>query len=337
LPAPSDASAARPGVRVPPRDLFEGVLVRIWERLLGGAAVGVFDHFFEIGGHSLLAARLVDEIEHQTGLAAPLTALFIDDTIAGLARVLREGAPDLDAPILTIHADGRLPPFVFLHGDFTGGGFYSRAFAYALGPEQPVLIVHPHGLVGLSIPETIEAMAADRIRALRAIRPHGPYVLGGHCNGAFVAFEMARQLIELGEQVPRVVVIEARAPVGGSAAVQPGFSEAYVTFDRRGGARILAPQDRLSDAQLRYSRAMDLYAGGPYAGHLVVVRARKLADARPDLGWARFAASTEVHVLPGDHVTLITRHVGELAQVVRAAIGRSKCLHREGAPTRSPP
>ncbi|MBK6394565.1 MAG: AMP-binding protein [Betaproteobacteria bacterium] len=211
LPEPGDTARPAAGVAVPPRDMFEGVLVRIWEDLLGITGIGVFDHFFEIGGHSLLAARLVDTIERETGLAVPLTALFADDTIDGLARALRDGAPDANAPIVAINAQGTRPPFVFLHGDFQAGGFYSRALARALGPDQPTLIVHPHGLVGDAIPESIEAMAADRLRALQAIRPVGPYVIGGHCNGALVAFEMARQLISRGESVPAVVLIEARA------------------------------------------------------------------------------------------------------------------------------
>jgi thioesterase domain-containing protein len=127
-----------------------------------------------------------------------------------------------------------------------------------------VLIVHPHGLTEATIPETIEAMAADHIRALRALRPHGPYLMGGHCNGALVAFEMARQLIDQGEHVPAVVVIEARAPNADASPHQAG--DGYVTFDRDGNVRLLAPHDRQSEAQFRYSRAMDRYAGGPFAG-----------------------------------------------------------------------
>ena len=83
---------------------------------------------------------------------------------------------------------------------------------------------------------------------------------------------------------------------------------------------MLAPHDRVSDALLRYSQAMDRYAGGRFPGHLIAVRARDLVDPRPEIGWSRFATSVEVHVLPGDHRTLVTRHVGELAQTLKGAI-----------------
>ena len=197
--------------------MLESLLVRIWEDLLGLRGVGVYDHLFEIGGHSLLAARLVDEIERRTGTALPLGALFHDDTIAGIAKALREVRPDDDAKVVAIHRDGARPPFVFLHGDFAGGGFYSRALAQALGTDQPTLIVHPHGIDDGAIPETIEAMAADRLAELRALRPRGPYVVGGHCSGAVVAFEMARGLVAQGEDVLAVVVVEAPPPLAEGA------------------------------------------------------------------------------------------------------------------------
>ena len=329
LPEPGDTARPAAGVAVPPRDMFEGVLVRIWEDLLGITGIGVFDHFFEIGGHSLLAARLVDTIERETGLAVPLTALFADDTIDGLARALREGAPDASAPIVAVNLQGTRPPFVFLHGDFQAGGFYSRALAHALGPDQPTLIVHPHGLVGDAIPETIEAMAADRLRALQAIRPAGPYVIGGHCNGALVAFEMARQLISRGESVPAVVLIEARAP--SLVGLPPDATGTYVKLDAAGRPQVLAPHDRVSEAELHYARAIDRYEAGRFDGHVVVVQAQEGRDPAPDAGWSRHARTWEGHVVPGGHVTLITRHLADLTRTVRDAVTRSLELPSDGS------
>ncbi|HET9338033.1 MAG TPA: amino acid adenylation domain-containing protein [Casimicrobiaceae bacterium] len=322
LPPPADAALPDRGVAAPARDLIEGVLVRIWQDLLGRDGIGIHDHFFEIGGHSLLAARLVDTIEKETGYAVPLTAMFADDTIAGLASVLREGAPDAGAPILPVNTGGSRPPFVYLHGDFSGGGFYSRTIAHALGPDQPTLIVHPHGLTEDTIPATIEEMAADRLRAVRAVQPRGPYLVGGHCNGALVAFEMARQLAAAGESVPAVVLIEADAPSETpDDDARPG---SYVKFNAPGGPRVLAVRDRATEAELRYTQAMDRYAGRRYEGHVVVIKARdRRAEAPVDMGWSRLAGSVESHFVPGNHTTLITRHVGDLAATIRAALARA--------------
>ena len=307
---------------VPPRDMFEQMLARIWEDLLGVRDVSVFDHFFEIGGHSLLAAQLASAIESETGLALPLAALFNDDTLAGVAAALRRSTPNTEAPILSFNTEGALPPFVFLHGDFTGGGFYSRALAHSLGADQPVLIVHPHGLVESTVPPTIEAMAADRIRALRVLRPRGPYIVGGHCNGAFVAFEMARQLQAEGERIPAVVLIEAREPRGVDADGSKAERPAWGAIDAFGTLRVIAPRDRQSDLWLRYAQAMNAYRGHPFAGHVSIVLSRVNRDRTSAGGWSQLAASAETHVLPGDHVTLITRYVDELAQVIRATIER---------------
>ncbi len=330
LPEPGDVARPADGVPAPPRDMFEGVLVRVWEEVLGIRGIGVHDHFFEIGGHSLLAARLVDTIERETGLAVPLTALFADDTIDGVARTLREGASEAGAPVVEVNAAGAGVPFVFLHGDFQAGGFYSRALARALGSDQPTLIVHPHGLAGDAVPETIEAMAADRLRAVQAIRPAGPYVIGGHCNGALVAFEMARQLLARGEAVAAVVAIESRAPRPGGPQAGDG---AYVKVDAAGRAAPLLPVSRATDAELRYTRAIDRYEGGRCDAHLVVIQAHEWRDPAPDAGWSRFARTWEGHVLPGGHVTLITRHLPDLARTIRDAIARATGPHR-GEPAR---
>jgi amino acid adenylation domain-containing protein len=312
------AGAPRASAPVAPRDMLEQMLVRIWEDLLGVQSIGVFDHFFDLGGDSLLAARLMDEIEGQTAVALPLAALFADDTIGALAGALREGSAALDALILPFNDGGRRPPFVFLHGDLNGGGFYSRSLARELGPDQPVLLVQPHGINGAPVPETIEAMAADRIGAVRERRPHGPYIVGGYCNGALVAFEMARQLIAEGERVPLVVMIEAPA-LSVDRASATAAVERYVTFAPDGRARILGAQE----SQTLYARAMAAYRAGRYPGELLILRSHLLDELEPEKGWTPLATSAFIHVLPGDHNTLVTRHVGEVAVLTRSAIDRA--------------
>ena len=134
---------------------------------------------------------------------------------------------------------------------------------------------------------------------------------------------MARQLIEQGDSVPAVFMIEARAPhVSGEPAADE--RDTYLTFDRTGASEFRARRDLLSDAELRYMRAMERYIGQPCAIHMVIIRSqRRNDDAQRDLDWSRLAATSELHVLPGDHLTLVSRHVGELAGVIRDTIGRA--------------
>ncbi len=82
------------------------------------------------------------------------------------------------------------------------------------------------------------------------------------------------------------------------------------------------PRDRVTEAELRYARAIDRY-GGRCDGHLVIVQAQEWRDPAPDAGWSRFARTWEGHVVPGGHVTLITRHLAELTRTVGDAVARA--------------
>ncbi len=60
--------------------------------------------------------------------------------------------------------------------------------------------------------ESLEEVAAAYVAALRQVRPHGPYVLGGYSYGGVVAYEMARQLSESGEKISHLVLLDTYAP-----------------------------------------------------------------------------------------------------------------------------
>ena len=72
-----------------PRNSLEEQLAAIWSELLELPRISIFDDFFAIGGHSLLAVRLVTRIEQIFGKRLPLAALFQHRTIAALAEALR--------------------------------------------------------------------------------------------------------------------------------------------------------------------------------------------------------------------------------------------------------
>ena len=212
LPAPDHERTDMSGAYVKPRDPLEYQLVQIWEELFDIRPIGIRDNFFDLGGHSLLSVRMMDRIEQVIGKKLPLATLFSGATIENLAKVLlKQESESGRSPLIQVQAGGTKKPFFYLHGDFNGGGLYCLSLARHLGSDQPFYALQPHGLDDQSIPETIEAMAEYHLKTLRNFQPEGPYLLGGHCNGGLIAFEMARRLEAAGAKVELLVMICAAA------------------------------------------------------------------------------------------------------------------------------
>ena len=215
LPAPE--SGARRAFEARGRrrlDPLERRLTEIWERALDVDGIDPDDDFFAIGGHSLLAIEVFDAIERSLGQRLPLAMIFEAPTVRLLAAALREeAAPEIPGSLVTLTSTGDRPPLFFVAaGDGNSVGF--GALARRLGPDQPFFALQPRGINGGALLHTtVEGMARHYLRAIRRVRPKGPYLLGGRCLGAVVAYEMARQLVARGEDVPLLVVLDSGGPL----------------------------------------------------------------------------------------------------------------------------
>ncbi len=186
-------------------------IVAIWEQLLGVKPVGIRDNFFELGGHSLLAVKMMDQVEAITGRKLPVSALFNEPTILHLSTLILGEEKPKAAPVIEVQTKGDKLPIYFLHGDIIGGGFYARDISRLLGDDQPFYVLPPNEISKDSLPN-VEEIAIHHLRDLRAHRPRGPYLLGGFCVGALVAYEMACRLRAAGEEVPFVALIDPQLP-----------------------------------------------------------------------------------------------------------------------------
>jgi amino acid adenylation domain-containing protein len=194
-------------------------LVALWEEFLGISPIGIRDNFFDLGGDSLLAARLFDRIGQIFGKKLPLSVFFAGATIENVAQALREDEqPEAQefqtpTPLVTVQAGSSLKtPFFYLHGEWTGGAFYTKDVAQALGQEQPFYLLDPYQLVGFDVPPSIEEIAAAHLKTIRIVQPEGPYMLGGYCNGAMIAYEIARQLHAQGQTTELLLLIDPDTP-----------------------------------------------------------------------------------------------------------------------------
>jgi amino acid adenylation domain-containing protein len=211
----------------PPSGPVEELMARLWQELLGVARVGRRDSFFDLGGHSLSAVRLFNEIHRLTGHDLPLSTLFRFRTVEGLASLLSDKGSvigSLDrlveaveathpwSPLVEISKGAASLPLFCIHGA-AGNVLNYYDLARHLGPDRPIYAFEAQGADGRRPPLTrIEDMAALYLSYVRRLQPTGPYLLTGHSDGGVVAFEMAQQLIRAGEDVALLALLDTVHP-----------------------------------------------------------------------------------------------------------------------------
>ncbi len=201
-------------------------LASIWDSLLGISAVGATDDFFALGGDSLMAVEMFAKIRETFGRDLPLGALAQSPTIEGLATAIDNGT--IEWPILVpIRKTGTKNPFFCIHGG-TGNVASFPNLARQLPPEYPFYGLQWDGLDGSGGTEGIVNLAKRYLDEVRSVQPEGPYVLAGQCVGGLIAQEMARFLLQQGEQVPLLIMYDSPNLSGPRYVPEPLKERAHI-------------------------------------------------------------------------------------------------------------
>ncbi|MFI6790565.1 amino acid adenylation domain-containing protein [Nonomuraea sp. NPDC050383] len=219
LPAPtSSAGDAEPGGRVPPGTEAERLVAAVWAEVLDvaaahGAAFGVDDDFFDVGGHSLLAIKVVARLRRVSPPgAAPIAVvdLFKHPTIRGLAALL-DGTATASRGLLHELTPRRAAPpeLTYVCVPYGGGAaVVYQPLADAL-PETYALwsLAIPGHDVGLDEERLpLEEVAARCVREIQE-KVRGPVALYGHCGvGSALIVEIARRLEAAGRELEAVYI-----------------------------------------------------------------------------------------------------------------------------------
>jgi len=345
LPPPEGALVSGARYVAPNGDLELG-LAQIWAQTLRVERVGVTDDFFELGGHSLLAVRLVADIQRQLGLRIPLAAVFQGRNIRGILHVVHGAhtGGGLRA-LVPLRSGGRRPPF------FCGGSHprYQNVVSY-MDPDQPCYRMDVYGLQqdrlgrGLKPLRTIEEIAAVFLAEIRTVQPTGPYYLGGGCEGGLVAFEVAKQLQAMGEQVARLVIWLVAAPQlfskPSKLRVLRGVAQHFLNWisrqdDKRPRWRDLMLVLRHEYIEFCIFNAIESYRPVTrFQGSAFL--ARHYLPGYPEyeeesLGWKHLVSSdVTVHALPGKHESWLEVYSEEFGRLL------DRILLEPAMPPRSP-
>jgi amino acid adenylation domain-containing protein len=347
LPAPDVASFSTGSAFVAPRTTAQKRLAKIWSEILGLDKVGIDDDFFELGGHSLLFLRLWAQINDEFGQDHPVNVLFRHRTVEQLAAFLEPGE--------TVRT--QMPDPAALDQSQKPRLFCLDYIALTVKDMEDVPI-EPIGffmcgyrpLWGI---ETVEELAQVYIKQLKESQPEGPYRLCGYCGSASIAYEMARQLEEQGDEIPMLVLIE---PKGVGISRRPrrmvvrlrwivfrlGHHVSWLVANPRRQwpehiRRLLFSFFRKTPILKKLdTRALEnpwwrergwlkkafvTYRPGLFRGrvHILLASQRVRISGDADIGWGSVAlGGVDTHILPGEHNSIIRgRNTKILAEKVR--------------------
>ena len=352
LPIPDEPSRDTGDGYVGPRTPMEQLVADVWRQLFNLKQVGVHDNFFDLGGDSLLALQLDREIERATGHDLPMTAIYDAPTVAGMAAILAGQTPGSRfSPVVLLNPGTESPPVFIVHG-VGGSAMELIPLARSMRCGHPVYGFQAQGLDGTEAPnDRVEAMAEYYVAAMTELQPHGPYVLVGLCFGGLVAIEIARRLLERGEPVALLALLETYPhprswPLRSQIAtlmIQPlrRHWRALKIFDSREAvqyAKTLLP---------RMFRRLKAHASGdniglttdpslpPAVGLVFDGGIAALRDYRPRYYpgkvnylkceintmvprdpfpvWARLVRELEIQSVPGDHPELVSTYASDVA------------------------
>jgi thioesterase domain-containing protein len=196
---------------VAPRTPEEARVAEIWAKIMEVPEVGVTDDFFDIGGTSILAARMVLMVEREMGVRLDLSSVLAAPTVERLTQRICTASGSKPSQIVPLRPTGSKLPLFCIHA---GGGhvLHYRELTAMLGADQPVYGLHAPDLDGARRTSTIERLAALYVENIQRIQKQGPYQLCGLSFGGLVAYEMASQLAAAGEEVGLVALFDTGNP-----------------------------------------------------------------------------------------------------------------------------
>lgn len=301
-----------------------------WSQVLHCDQIGKNENFFELGGNSLLAMKLISRLKRELSLQIPLAYIFQHPTIASLAEKLEQNVQDKWSPLIKLCERGSNTPFFIVH-PIGGGVLCYNALARNWNIDRSLYAIQAIGLEGGQVPlSSVEAMARVYIEEIRRVQPKGPYLIGGWSFGGIIAAEIVNQLTRMKEAVDLLLLIDTSANIGGlrhinlndDSLLLAELSEHYLDapmagqanlslkerlacFIESGGERALNHENGMIDRLVTLARANYSALQAYYIPFLktkvALVRAQHNSEKSHDLGWGKYVNEVFVYTCPGNH------------------------------------
>jgi len=196
-------------LKTTPRNYIEYKITQVWGEILKNDHIGMLDDFFQVGGNSLLAIRVLGKLQKELKIKLPITFIYQNKTIQDMAKIMLNEKPCLKTDVIsTLNAGGSAAPLFLIH-PAPGFAFPYSTLAKHLG-NHPIYGINDPLLNGMETSfKTIQEMAEFYLPLIYKIQNNGPYILGGWSFGGAVALEIAYQMWKAHKQVEAVLLFDS--------------------------------------------------------------------------------------------------------------------------------
>lgn len=215
-----EAEASEQTPLQPPETEEQKIVADIWRTVLVREDFGIQSDFFELGGDSLKGIEVIQQINKALGTALTVTDIYLKTTVKALAEGIQAVRKPL-GHVIQLRKAERNPKILFaFHAGSGEVGVYGR-IARRLTGDYDVWGISGENLKEYDpCPLDLKELVVQYVEDIRTLQPQGPYRLMGWCVGGVMAFEAARQLEALGQNVEEVVMLNSRTPSEGVKAAE---------------------------------------------------------------------------------------------------------------------
>ncbi|KTD06954.1 amino acid adenylation domain-containing protein [Legionella jamestowniensis] len=316
-----------------PQNELEKGLQEIWCSVLKTNDLGIYDDFFEMGGHSLAAMNIISQIKEKFSIHLSMRKLFDFSTIHSLAieieqllQVNENCNSELSLSeriIIPIKESGNQTPLFLIH-PIGGSIFWYKSLGKYLHEDVPLYGLQDPGLETQDFFfQDLEQMANTYIKAIQTIQPKGPYLIGGASFGSTVAVEIAKQLQDKNEKILAILSLDGWAEY---PALQRN-EEHFKVLMQEQNKRILEQHlqnkiqhpENLLELQWQREKMLMHYKLPRIRSKFILCKAETLTDLfnyDAPLNWWENYSEEKItcYLVPGDHETMFSEpHIKVLA------------------------
>ena len=334
LPTPDLSNSLLSAECVDPRHDIDRQLIDMWQGLFNSKGVGIEHDFFEMGGDSLLAVKFLAMVDQVFGRFIPISFLLKNSTLALIADAIATDVHEdgLGDVVVLKEGDPQLPPLFCFYGVL-----HYKALAEALKTKRMVcgvyleeevnLLKQGEGSQAFKAFSDVYAIADKYLARIKQFQAQGPYYIAGHSFGGIIGLEVARKLMEAGESVGLLAMLESWHPLIKKELRYSDKVYAHLKSFVRSPWNYVLKKPRRMIKQLCYrfnkqdnadmgvdhramarQQAIQRYRSKRYPGKVMIYRAADKNPFEPDhpsLGWQALIPDLTVVDIPGDHLGIL--------------------------------